>query len=114
MLFEAAGPVRVTRLDLHRGMVDVVAVMQFLSQLMQESVTRMAVGHDEVHGKGRFRSAHRPDMQIVDILHAGQGAQIFTHRTEFDIGRHAVEGEAQRLAEQAPGRVEDKDRDDEA
>ena len=67
---------------------------------------------DQVRRQGDEPAGDAPDVQIVDIPHAGQSGQRETDLVEIDVGRDALHQHADRFAEQLPGRVDHQQRDE--
>lgn len=94
-----------------------VAVQQFVLDAVFEFRDEFHAAvfvDDEMGGKGIFGCAYCPDvdvMNVFDVFHAADG---FFDLADLDPGGDAVEGEAQAIAQQLPGAVEDYDSDDEA
>ena len=75
--------------------------------------TAFAAG-DQMRRQRRFRSAHRPNMQVVHGGDAGNCLQAVAHFRQLDVFGHAVEQEVQRLPEQGPGADDDHGGDHQA
>ena len=84
MRFQTASPVRIPRLNLHRRMIDIETIMQFMCQIMQEIIPRMSARHDQMYSQRRLSSTHRPYVQIVDIGHSRPPLQICAHHAQIN------------------------------
>src|SRR5688572_21483553 len=59
-------------LDLEGAVNDAEAVLDPVRAVGEEGVAGKAAGHDEMGGERNFGGAHRPDVEVVDALDAGQ------------------------------------------
>ena len=71
-LKQTAPVVRGALFDLKRAVMNRKTFRQGPRDAVHCDVARIAVRHHEMHGQGALGGAHAPDVQVVQILHAGQ------------------------------------------
>jgi hypothetical protein len=52
-------------------MVNAKAMLQLIGQAMEEGITGVTCGHDQMSGQGDLGGAHRPDVQIMHFIDLG-------------------------------------------
>lgn len=82
---------------LQGGVVDIKVMAQMLGGLVEKNVIA-ARWHDQMGGEYCFRSAGRPDVQIVDALHPWQSGEIVEYRLRLDMVWHPGHGEMERIS----------------
>ena len=80
-------------------MADAEAFPDLAGQAFERGVGFGSVA-SQMDGQGGFGRAQSPDVQIVDIRHTWQGAQIRLDRALVDTAGHAVEREGDGIAQQ--------------
>ena len=95
-------------LKLNRGVVDVMAVGQHAPQLVEDGVAGRGrnVCDGDVRGEGVSVTADAPDMEVVDVEHAGDGAQLRVDGGNLHAAGCAFEQNVQTLTHNADRRPE--------
>jgi len=84
-------------------------VKRLLDAREQHGVSRRRPLHDQMRGEDRLRRAHAPDVEIVHIEYTIDSNHCFCHLVQFQPSRKAFQQNVQRLANNVPGRIDDKD-----
>lgn len=82
---------RIADFDLQCRMSDAKAIVEFVRKLIEERVTRMATGHNQVNSHCDRCRAQRPDMEIVDGTYARAVPKPFCDCLPVDGVRHSIE-----------------------
>jgi hypothetical protein len=85
--------------DLQRGVVNVEAVREFFADPVQEGVVA-AAGPHQMGGQRGLVGAHRPDVQVMHLLHIREMAQVFANRSVVDVAGNGIHHPAQSSPQQ--------------
>src|SRR6185437_8764013 len=94
---------RVAQLDLHGRMCDLKLFVKLMVQPAQKFVAGVALRHHEMARQRGFGRAHRPYMQVVNILDVRQTPQVLGNLLRLDFRRDCAQRTIDRLSQQAPG-----------
>lgn len=62
---------RVAVLDLEGGVTYAEMLLQFLTSAVQKGIVAASFRSNQVRGQSHFSRAQRPDVKVMDFLHAG-------------------------------------------
>src|ERR1035438_9882505 len=100
-------------LELDGGVMNVEARPKLVANLAQQGLAfgGAHVGDADVAGERMSIAADAPDVQIVDVVDSGDGANGGFDALQFHAARRAFEQDVEALADDADGRPEDHDAD---
>ena len=102
---------RIAVLHLDRRVLNLELRFQCVRYRLQQRVVGVVGVHDQMHRQRRFGRAHAPDVQVVDVLDAGQCFEIRAHRADIDVVGHRVHGQIERFAQEAQAAHENQRRE---
>src|SRR6266568_9124812 len=95
-------------------MLNLESLLQLMANSMQEPIVQLSVWLHQMRRQRRLRRTHRPNMNVVNSRHSRPLRQPFPDRLNIYPRWHSLQCEFQRIAEQAPGAVNDDRRNHEA
>lgn len=95
-------------------MIDRELFLELSTYLYQILVARIAIRHDKVSCERCLRCAQGPDVEIVQLPHAGPGGEIVTDSGELDAGGNGCQRHRHAVTQKAPGSLDNDRVDDEA
>src|SRR6266851_1165426 len=100
---QAAGKRGMADLELKGRVLDPEALVQLAARLCGQFIVDRRARADEMNRQRRFRRAHAPDMEIVDLGDARQAGEIGLYGVAIDALGHHVHRQIDGIAQQAPG-----------
>jgi hypothetical protein len=97
-------PAAVIALDLDRAVADPEIMFQRMRDLI-EHLLRAAdalIGNPDMAATSDHAGGHRPDMQVVDVEHAGQRPDPRLDMRQLDVSGRRFEQDLDRLLQDAP------------
>src|SRR5690349_2797203 len=103
-------------LELDRRVADAVLLAEHRRDAIQNrrALARWQVRDDDVAGEGGHATGDGPDVQIVDIAHAGDGADVAQQRGHRDVLGGGLQQDVRRLGDETHGANSDEQRDQHA
>ena len=92
----------IQRFELQGSMLNLEFGMQVPGCLVQERAVAVVYISNQVSRKSRFRGAHWPDVEVMHLGYVRKAGEILSHLGHLNAKRHGVEGEINRIAQQAP------------
>src|SRR3954447_2774567 len=89
-------------LDLDGDVVDAETVVERAADLGEEAFAVAALGGHNVGGERLAAAGDRPDVEVVDPAHVGDGEDGPAHLVDVDVARRRLHEDAERLFDQRP------------